>query len=129
MPSNEAASQPILVAILSLFGAHHRGDKSDEPALAISGTATETIAPTNFYSFTPDVQSSGSRTLKYTIRNKPAWASFGLRHGTLYGTPKVANMGTYKDITITVSDGKKSVQLPPFSITVGAPAMAANGPG
>jgi putative Ig domain-containing protein len=118
-------TQPIVVAIMSVLAAGHRSTKPAAPALAISGHATETIEPTAFYAFTPDVQSRDGRKLRFSIRNKPAWASFGLKRGTLYGTPQNVHAGTYSNIVITVSDGHSSVDLPPFSITVGPPAVVA----
>jgi hypothetical protein len=75
-----------------------------------------------FYAFTPTVTQRSDRALTFSIENKPAWASFGLRRGTLYGTPAMAQAGTYSNIRITVSDGLRSVTLPAFSITVSPPA-------
>jgi hypothetical protein len=121
MPAPETTAQPILVAIMTLLTAgHHKSN--DGESLSISGGATPTVLPAEFYSFTPDVAQSGGRSLRYTIKNKPAWASFGKKHGTLYGTPSAGNQGTYSNITISVSNGNKTVTLPPFSITVGAMA-------
>jgi hypothetical protein len=124
VPTAEAASQPILVAIMSLFTAHH-GHSKDASTLAIAGAATPNVAPAVFYSFTPEVTQSDGRTLRFSIKNKPSWASFGKKHGTLYGVPQMANSGSYPNIVITVSDGVKTVELPPFSIRVAAPVVAA----
>jgi hypothetical protein len=93
--------------------------------LQIEGKAATTATPATFYAFTPTVTRHSDQPLKFSIENKPSWASFGLKRGTLYGTPLVANAGTYSNIRITVSDGTRSVTLPAFSITVGAPAAAA----
>jgi hypothetical protein len=125
LPTAEAATQPILVAIMSLFSAHHGHSKDDASNLAIAGSATSTVAPAVFYSFTPEVTQSDGRTLHFSIKNKPSWASFGKKHGTLYGVPKLANMGSYPNIVITVSDGVKTVELPPFAIRVATPVVAA----
>jgi hypothetical protein len=116
-------SQPVFLAILGL-GASGQQGANNAPALEIVGQAAPTVAPTVFYAFTPTVLGRSDRPLKYTIENKPAWASFGIRRGTLYGTPHVAHAGTYRDIRITVSDGNRSVTLPPFTITVGPPAAS-----
>jgi hypothetical protein len=118
MPAPETAAQPIIVAIMTLLTAGHRSP-SDGPSLSISGGATPTVLPAEFYSFTPSVAQNSGRSLHFSIKNKPAWASFGKKHGTLYGTPSAANTGTYSNILISVSDGNKTVTLPPFSITVG----------
>jgi hypothetical protein len=101
---------------------HHPAD--DAPALHITGNATESVAPSKFYAFTPTVTHRSGQPLKFSIENKPAWASFGPRRGSLYGTPLVAHAGTYSNIRITVSDGTHTVTLPAFSITVQAPSAA-----
>lgn len=124
MPLPSSLTQPAFLAILGLGSAgHHTTDNG--PALQIEGKAVSTVAPATFYAFTPTVTQSAERPLKFSIENKPTWASFGPRRGTLYGTPATANAGTYSNIRITVSDGTNTVTLPPFSITVSAPAAAA----
>jgi hypothetical protein len=124
VPLPSSLTQPVFLAILGLGSAGQPGtDKA--PALQIAGKATSTVAPAAFYAFTPTVLQRSDKPLKFSIENKPAWASFGLRRGTLYGTPLTANAGTYSNILITVSDGLHTVTLPPFSITVAPPAAAA----
>ena len=118
MPAPETTAQPIIVAIMTLLTAGHYKRSAGE-SLEISGGPPPAVLAAEFYSFTPNVAQSGSQTLRYTIKNKPAWASFGKKHGTLYGTPSASNTGTYSNIIISVSDGDKTVTLPPFSITVG----------
>jgi hypothetical protein len=124
VPLPSSLTQPVFLAILGLGSAGNPG-ANDGPALQIAGKATALVAPTVFYAFTPTVFQHAERPLKFTIENKPAWASFGLRRGTLYGTPGLAHAGTYSDIRITVSDGVRAVTLPAFSITVSPPAAAA----
>ena len=123
MPLPSSLTQPVFLAILGMGSAGHQGT-DNAPALQITGKAADSIAPSVFYAFTPTVNSS--RPLKFSIENKPAWASFGSRRGTLYGTPLVAHAGTYENIRIIVSDGTRSVALPPFSIKVAAPAVVAS---
>ncbi|MEJ0039135.1 MAG: putative Ig domain-containing protein [Gammaproteobacteria bacterium] len=127
MPLPSSLTQPVFLAILGLGSAGQPG-ADNAPALRIAGKATDTVAPTMFYAFTPTVTRHSDQPLKFTIENKPAWASFGLRRGTLYGTPLVAHAGTYSNIRITVSDGAHSVTLPPFSITVSAAAATTTTP-
>lgn len=115
-------SQPVFVALLGIATAHHQANQPvDPPPLTIYGNAHTRVAPTVFYAFTPTVRNSGDRKLVFTIQNKPAWASFGVKRGTLYGSPQVSDAGMYKNIVITVSDGNSTVQLPPFAIQVGPP--------
>lgn len=54
----------------------------------------------------------------FSISNKPSWASFNTATGQLSGTPTTANVGSYANVTISVSDGKASASLTPFTITV-----------
>jgi len=132
VPDVSSVAQPVIIAILSLGTAGHRAAQAPptEPVLEISGKAAAMAEATSFYAFTPTVTQNGERKLHFSIRNKPAWARFGIRHGTLYGTPAAMHAGTYQNIVITVSDGEKTVDLPPFSITVppGLPAVAARTP-
>ena len=125
MPLPQDVSQPVFIALLGIASANaeHRSNHPPEaaPVLAISGKAVARVAPTVFYAFTPTVRQSGDRKLAFSIVNKPSWASFGLRRGTLYGSPQVSHSGTYPNIVITVSDGNNTVQLPAFTIQVGPP--------
>jgi hypothetical protein len=122
VPATSSLTQPLFLAILGLGSASH--SNTTRPALQISGQASPTVEASVFYAFTPTVSGAADRKLKFTIRNKPAWASFGARHGTLYGVPQLADAGTYSNIEITVSDGTTSVTLPAFSIAVAAPVAS-----
>jgi hypothetical protein len=126
VPLTTDVSQPVFLAILGMGSAGHQAADPNVPALQIMGKALENAAPSVFYAFTPTVRQRANKPLKFSIENKPVWASFGLRRGTLFGTPLVAQAGTYSNIRITVSDGTRSVTLPPFSIIVTAPAAAAD---
>src|SRR5207248_8287981 len=59
--------------------------------------------------------------LTFSISNKPSWANFNAGTGQLSGTPASANVGTYSNIMISVSDGTSNAALPAFAITVTAP--------
>jgi hypothetical protein len=132
VPDVSSVAQPVIIAILSLGTAGHRAtqDAPTQPVLEITGQAAPTAECSTFYAFTPTVVQDGERKLHFSIQNKPSWARFGLKRGTLYGTPAEVNAGTYPNIIITVSDGEKTVDLPPFSITVagGLPPVAARTP-
>ncbi len=86
----------------------------------ISGTPSSTVQATVAYSFTPAASDPDSNPLMFSITNKPAWASFNTANGALTGTPTAAQIGTYSNITITVSDGSLSVSLAAFTINVSA---------
>ncbi len=123
MPIPQDITQPVIFALLGIVSADQRSNHPPGPALAISGKATHSVAPAAFYAFTPTVKQRGDRKLVFTIANKPAWASFGQRRGTLYGSPHAAHSGTWSNIVITVTDGKNTVQLPAFAIQVGPRAV------
>ncbi len=84
----------------------------------ISGTPATTVVAGTKYSFTPTASDADGDTLRFTITNKPSWASFNRGTGKLYGTPSSSNAGTTTGIVISVSDGLVSVSLPPFDLTV-----------
>lgn len=91
----------------------------------ISGTPATTDVAGQAYSFTPTASGPSGYTLKFAVSGKPAWASFSTTTGTLSGTPTTANVGTFSNIVISVSDGVAKASLAPFSITVSAPSNTA----
>jgi len=46
------------------------------------------------------------------------WAKFDTASGALTGTPTAGDVGSYANIIISVSDGKTSASLSPFTVTV-----------
>lgn len=84
----------------------------------ISGTPPTSVRSGTAYAFTPTASDPNGDALTFSIRNKPSWASFSTSSGRLSGTPSGAQVGTYSNVTITVSDGKASATLPAFNITV-----------
>jgi hypothetical protein len=84
----------------------------------ISGSPATTVLQNSLYSFTPTASDANNNPLTFTITNRPAWASFSTSTGQLQGTPTSADVGTYANITINVSDGTATASLPAFSITV-----------
>lgn len=94
-------------------------------APTIGGSAVTSGRANQPYAFQPSASDVDGDTLTFSISNKPAWATFDPQYGTLYGTPSSDSLGTYADVTISVSDGKLSSALPAFAITVeGAPTKA-----
>ncbi len=86
----------------------------------IYGTPPTSVAVGQTYGFTPtalDPDPAGG-VLKFSIANKPAWATFSRRKGRLSGTPTAA--ATHSNIVISVSDGAATATLAAFSITVQA---------
>jgi hypothetical protein len=93
-------------------------------APSISGTPPGSILQGVSYSFAPTASDPNGDALIFSIANRPGWASFNTSTGRLSGTPTAANVGTYSNIAISVSDGAFSTSLPAFSIVVTAPNSA-----
>jgi hypothetical protein len=89
----------------------------------ISGTPVTKATVGSAYLFQPAASDPEGKTLTFSIRNKPSWATFSTTTGRLIGTPTVA--GTTSNIMIIVSDGVTSSSLQPaFSITASGAATA-----
>jgi hypothetical protein len=91
----------------------------------ISGTPATAVTAGSAYSFQPTASDPDGDPLTYSITNMPSWATFSTTTGRLQGTPTTAQVGTYANIVITVSDGTATAALAAFSIVVNAPP---NGP-
>ena len=86
----------------------------------ISGTPATSVPVGTPYRFVPSARDADGNALTFSITGRPAWAAFDSATGTLYGTPNAADVATYANIVITVSDGKATARLPAFSVTVQA---------
>jgi Putative Ig domain/Fibronectin type III domain len=95
--------------------------RRNNQAPVISGAPATTVAAGAAYSFIPVASDPDGNTLWFTISNRPAWATFNGATGRLQGTPQIGNAGTYGNIVISVSDGRKTASLAPFGIVVTAP--------
>ena len=82
----------------------------------ITGTPPTTGKVGTAYSFQPTAKDPEGKTLTFSIRNKPTWATFSTSTGKLSGTPTAA--GTFTGIMLIVSDGVSSTSLPWFTIVV-----------
>ena len=87
-------------------------------APVISGSPATSVSAGTAYSFRPTASDANGDPLTFTMTNKPTWAMFDGATGQLSGTPTAAQVGTYANIVIAVSDGKTSTALPVFSIAV-----------
>jgi large repetitive protein len=92
------------------------------PPPTISGTPATTVTAGSAYAFTPAASGPSGLTLTFSIANLPSWATFNTATGALSGTPSSSNVGTFSNISISVSDGQASASLPAFTITVNAQA-------
>jgi hypothetical protein len=109
-------------------------------APTISGTPPTAVSVGKTYVFQPTAADADKNTLGFSIRNKPVWAAFSSATGRLSGTPTSAQIGSYTNVVISVSDGKASAALAPFAISVssapndaptisGSPATSVNAGG
>jgi len=87
-------------------------------SLTISGNPLTSVAAGSAYSFIPTASGASGTTLRFSIQNQPPWASFNAANGALSGNPGAANVGTYSNILISVSNGSSAASLPAFSISV-----------
>lgn len=84
----------------------------------ITGTPPTKLTAGTQYSFQPQSTDPDGDTLTYSATNLPAWASINQTSGLVSGTPGEANVGMSGMITIGVSDGKATSELPEFRIEV-----------
>lgn len=115
----------LLATAMPAAAGKYRRPKSMNTAPVISGSPSTAVQAGTKYVFTPTASDAQNDTLKFSISNKPVWASFSSSTGTLAGTPSGTQTGTYSNISIRVSDGYVSSYLPAFSITVTAAPSAA----
>jgi hypothetical protein len=117
-----AVSDGTASASLAAFSITVQAGANSPPV--ISGAPVTSAIAGQPYSFRPTAQDSNGDPLTFSVQNKPAWAAFDASNGTLYGTPTSANVGSFGNIIISVSDGKASASLPAFAITVAAAQAA-----
>src|SRR5262249_43353816 len=91
-------------------------------APTISGTPLTSVMQGTAYSFTPTGADADGNTLTFSVTNLPAWATFNSSTGRVSGTPSAGQVGTYSNVTISVSDGSASASLTAFNIQVVATA-------
>ena len=102
-------------ALLSLLLLSCGANAATNRAPTISGTPAKSVEVKKTYRFFAAAKDADGNKVSFTIKNKPSWAWFDGRTGTLGGEPQVA--GTYSNIIISATDGKASASLPAFSIT------------
>ena len=90
-------------------------------APTIRGTPPPSVLVDGAYLFDPEAADPDGDRLRFSISNRPSWASFNATTGRLSGTPRTANVGTYSNIVISVNDGHLTRMLPAFAIQVQGP--------
>src|SRR5690606_14607488 len=89
-------------------------------APTLSGTPAASVVVGDTYRFIPNAADADDDVLVFEVQNKPEWATFSTSTGELTGTPDQADVGTFSNIVISVTDGEETNELQPFSITVEA---------
>jgi hypothetical protein len=84
----------------------------------ISGSPLTSVPGHTAYSFTPNASDADNDPLTFNIVNKPDWALFDTASGQLSGTPTNSDAGTTSGIQISVSDGRSTISLSAFNLTV-----------
>ncbi len=87
----------------------------------LSGAPAGVVLVGSTYAFRPSASDADGDSLRFSIANRPSWASFSTTTGTLTGTPRTRHIGTYSNIVISVSDGSASSAIGPFAIQVQGP--------
>ena len=92
--------------------------QSANSAPHIVGNPGSEVLVGNRYRFVPSATDADGDDLTFSIARKPHWAFFDTATGRLAGRPGSADVGSYEEITIRVSDGRTTRALPRFSINV-----------
>jgi hypothetical protein len=100
-----------------------QGPAQTNSAPKISGAPPNAVKAGDNYSFTPSAWDPDGDALTFSIDNKPNWATFDSSTGRLSGQPLLGDIGTYRAISISVSDGKAATALPTFSVEVAQTAL------
>lgn len=98
-------------------------------APTISGTPPLSVQAGQPYTFAPTASDADGDALTFSITNKPSWATFSTSTGKLTGTPPASGVGSFTGVIITVSDGKDSASLAPYTIAVSAAPASGSGTG
>ena len=112
-PSNGGGTPPSNSSVIP-----PTGSTVAQAAPTISGKAVTSINAGAKYQFTPTASGPSGATLIFSVQNKPEWANFDATSGTLSGTPTAANVGTYANIVVSVSDGRQTASLTAFTVSV-----------
>lgn len=100
-----------------------------EAAPSISGSPKTRFGTSSWYSFQPSASDprAAKSALRYSIVNKPSWATFSTTTGRLEG-PTGSRTGTYSNIRISVRSSTGTASLPAFSLQV-VPKKGSSGNG
>ena len=101
-------------------GGESRKNKQNK-APVIEGTPSTVAEVEQYYSFQATASDREGDALTFSISNKPTWAAFDTARGLLSGYPAYGDAGSVtNNIVVSVSDGRNTASLAPFSISVAA---------
>ena len=86
--------------------------------ITTSAAAQGSVSVGQTFKLTPNVTGGNGQTLTFSVANAPPWMTFNASTGVLTGTPTAADVGTFANIVISVSDGHESAAAAPFTIQV-----------
>jgi hypothetical protein len=94
------------------------GNDPNNSAPRIQGTPPKNVVAGQQYLFKPKANDADGDPLIFSVQNLPSWASFDSATGRISGKPTAADVGSYKEIVVAVSDGAAQAQLPEFAVAV-----------
>ena len=118
----------LLCALAAVAACVATAAQASGDGLAISGAPPSSISVGQTLSFTPTVSDPSKRGLEFGITGLPKWATFDSANGRISGTPTAADVGTYSDIFIAVTDWVTYITSPEYSIKVTAAAATTDKP-
>ena len=92
--------------------------------ISTSASAQGSVTVGQTFTLTPNVTGGNGKTLTFSVAKAAPWMAFNASTGVLTGTPTAADVNTYANIVISVSDGQESASAAPFTIQVVAAAAA-----
>jgi len=78
------------------------------PTISLNATRASVDS---YFELTPTISDPEGDNLTLTLSNQPDWLSLDESNTKLIGTPVTADIGSYSDISLTVSDGTTSVEI------------------
>jgi len=100
-------------------GGSSPGDPADTSPLTLTGTPVASITTGSEFRFRPVAGgATPGASLTFSVANLPDWANFDSGSGEIAGVPQAGDVGSYRDIVVSVSDGQRSASTLPFELEV-----------
>ncbi len=84
----------------------------------IAGSPPTSVTVGSPYQFQPQTTDAAGTPLSFRTNNQPVWLALNTNTGMLSGNPRIADIGVYRDIVVSVTDGKAVTSLPAFTVEV-----------